>query len=484
MSQRREGFRTRRQLENLYNDNSDYSDNDNYDQYDYLDDYFRDDEDDYSLNEFIHPTIYKSTNNNPKYNFEFNNVNFDIFITNLNINKNDLDLKHNKKIFIGELPTINNLNLNLFQLNDLIEFQKITYAENKHEYFTKKKIFTLILESGGGVFGGFIRDHIIHDYGSILFYDFLEIENIYNGMNKLINILYCNKDIYPETYIERNTIFNDIDCIMNMNQFNILKNSLDSFDIKYEYYILNEFNKYMDIIDIKDQIKTFIPLWIYINNPFDIENLKDFPYSTNFKANLNFKKYKSCVFKLDILICRENILIKDALDNITSNSDFYCNSLYIYNYSLEINKNIAQNLKNQVFTSSFNDENKKNIDIFFKQKFYISDVIEIVKKQIFEKKAVSLNLEKRCQYRIDKMKLKGFNIIYFQSIFDEIYCKDEICLICRSEFLENTLNIKFKCCNSYFHRECLYDWINKKEIKKCFLCSKVVDFNLLKNILN
>ena len=50
---RREGFRTRRRLENLYNDNSDYSDDDNYDEDYYLDNYFRsdDDDDDYSLNQ-------------------------------------------------------------------------------------------------------------------------------------------------------------------------------------------------------------------------------------------------------------------------------------------------------------------------------------------------------------------------------------------------------------------------------------------------
>jgi len=425
----------------------------------------------------------KSISDNPKYDIKFNDVSIYYSITNFDINIKNLDLNNNKKMDFNDLPIINNLDI--IRYNNLLEERKKKYIENKHEYYTKKKIFNLILESGAGIFGGSIRDSIIHDYGSILFYDFLKSEDNYlsTSIYDSINILYCNNEFHKESFSDRNTIFNDIDCVMNMNHFNSFISTLDSFNIKYDYFIYNNFRKYIDIIDLENHILKYVILKIDINNPFDVNNIENFRRFNSLGTKFTFKKYNTCTFKLDIIICKDDVLVKDVLDKITSNSDFYCNSLYIYNNSLEINKNIAQNLKNISFISTFKDDNKKNIDIFFKEKIYISEVIEIIKEQIFEKKAISLNLEKKCQFRIDKMKLKGFNIVYSQSIFDEISCKNEICLLCRYEFLDDNPNIKFKCCNSYYHRDCLHDWISKKDIKKCFLCSKLIDYQMLKKFL-
>ena len=219
-----------------------------------------------------------------------------------------------------------------------------------------------------------------------------------------------------------------------------------------------------------------------MNNPFDIDNILHFGNFSNKLKKCSFNKYKLCSFKIDIILCKENLSIKNVIENITSNSDFFCNALYIYHFSLEINKNIAKYLKEFDFESLQTNEIKKNIDIFLKKKCYTSDVIQIIKKQIYQKEAVVLNLSKKSQMRKNKIISKGYKILYNQYVYDEIFCKDEICLLCRSDILEDKECIKFKCCNSFFHKECLSDWMKQKEINKCFVCSKSIDCKVLKNI--
>jgi hypothetical protein len=436
---------------------------------DYDNEYEYDSEDPYHNYEYK-----KSTSQNSKYNESFNNIYIDMdieyFDINLkeilkDININLLDNKINEK----DLPKIENENI--FQLNEIIENKKIVFFENRHEYLSKKKIIILILNSGGIIYGGCLRDCIRHDFGAKLYYHFTS-----DTCRVLDNLLYCDKDIHTLSYEDRNTIFNDIDTIMNMSVFKKFLLILDDLDIKYEYYIFNDFKKYIDLFDDKNQISKYIILKIKIDNLFDINNLKNYSsFYQNPNINVSFRSYKSCTIKIDILICQENISIKKVVEDMTLNSDFYCNSLFIFNNKLHINKEIAKNLKESSFESLYEDEIKRNIDIFLKEKLYNSEVINIVKKQIIEKKAIELNLSKKSDLRINKIKEKGFKIIAKQDIYEFIHCKDELCLLCRSEISEEIEIVKYKCCNSYFHQECLVEYIKKKEINKCFICSKSID---------
>ena len=414
----------------------------------------------------------ESISQKSQYNDSFNEIPINIDIQNFDINLKDMNIRLlDNKISELDLPLMKNQNI--LQLNDIIDNQKRLYVENKHEYLTKKKILVLLLNSGAAIFGGSIRDCITHDYGAILYYNFIP----YLGIDYL---LYCNKETNPESYEDRNTILNDIDTIMNMTVFETFLSILDDLKIKYHYYLFNNFKKYIDIIDNENEISKYIHLEIKIDNEFDINNLEKFSCSKFLERNLYFKSYKTCNIKIDILICKENIPIKKVVETITFNSDFYCNSLFIFNNKLQINKEIAKKLKEVLIESLYEDEIKRNIDIFLKEKLYNSEVINIVKKQIIEKKAISLNLSKKIELRINKIKAKGFRIICKQDIYDIIKCKDEICLICRSEISEEIEIVKYKCCNSYYHEECLVDYMNKKEINKCFVCSKSIDSKILK----
>ena len=326
----------------------------------------------------------ESISQKSQYSDYLNEINTNMDILNFDINLKDMNIhSSDNKINELDLPLIKNQNI--IQLNDLIENQKRLYVENRHEYLTKKKIVNLIINSGGAIYGGSLRDSITHDYGAILYYNFIP----YIDINYL---LYCNKDIHCESYEDRNTIFNDIDTIMNMEVFETFLLKLDDLKIKYHYYLYNDFKKYIDIIDNKNEISKYIHFEIKIDNLFDINNLENYSSFKFLGSNISFKSYKKCTIKIDILICNENVSIQNLVENITSNSDFYCNSLFIFNNKLQINKDIAKNLKEVLIESSYEDEIKKNIDIFLRERLYNSEVINIVKKQIIDKKAIPLNL--------------------------------------------------------------------------------------------
>jgi hypothetical protein len=472
-------------MNSLYNDMYDHSDHDSY----YSDyDRFLDNESNYSNDNYDKGnTIIHSKSTTSKYNHSLDNIEINPFIRNLYVttkdfkssnNENDKDNKNKEDLsFYGE-------NLNIVELNYFIEFEKKKYNENKHIYFTQKKIFTLLIESGAGIFGGFVRDYLIHKLGSNSFYDFMNNESSYLFEN--IPLFYCNEKFHPESYQNRNTISADIDTVMNMKCFESFLSTLDSFNIKYNYTISNNFKKYIHIINDQNQISKYIRFKIIIDNPFDINNFESFSNIKNIGNNISFKNYATSIIDIDILICKDEVSIKNTIENITSNSDFYCNSLYILNDTLSISKNISRNLKEFSFgiETLYQDNIRRNLDIFLKKNIYTKEVIEIVKKQIFEKKAICLNLSKKKEYRMSKIKSKGFTILVNHNIFEYVSCKDETCLLCRCDKLEGNKVIKFKCCNSFYHEECLVEYIKKVEIKKCLLCSKYIDGEMFKYIFN
>lgn len=475
-----------------YNNIYDNSDHDSYySDYDAVLDYQSDNESNYSNDNYDKgTTLIHSKSTTSKYNHSLDNIEINPFIRNLYVSPKDFKSSNNENNKENQnkenLSLMKELSedLNIVELNYFIEFEKKKYNENKHMYFTQKKIFTLLIESGAGIFGGFVRDYLIHKLGSNSFYDFMNNESSYLLEN--IPLFYCNEKFHPESYQNRNTISTDIDTVMNMKCFESFLSTLDSFNIKYNYTISNNFKKYIHIIDDQNQISKYIRFKIIIDNPFNINNFESFSNIKNIGNNISFKNYETSIIDIDILICKDEVSIKNTIENITSNSDFYCNSLYILNDTLSISKNVSRNLKEFSFgiETLYQDNIRRNLDIFLKKDIYTKEVIEIVKKQIFEKKAICLNLSKKKEYRMSKIKSKGFTILVNHNIFEYVSCKDETCLLCRCDKLEGNKVIKFKCCNSFYHEECLVEYIKKVEIKKCFLCSKYIDGEMLKYIFN
>jgi hypothetical protein len=76
------------------------------------------------------------------------------------------------------------------------------------EWVLKKKIASAITEVGGTLFGGYVRDAIIHDHGAKEFY-------AYKADAKKERLFYRRDSHHPESFKSRTTIPNDIDCVLD-----------------------------------------------------------------------------------------------------------------------------------------------------------------------------------------------------------------------------------------------------------------------------
>jgi len=445
-------------------------------------------DEDYRNNSTYHSSPSKISNYNIDFNyFPLNETikNYDMNIDIINrpylnnsVNLNNLDDSINLDDS-NELSNDHNSFYMKIKMDELINIEKKKYIDNKHEYFTKKKIFTLLNNCGAGIFGGSIRDSLLHDYGANKFYEYINGNVSY--LNNL-NLIYGDNKFHPESFTDRNLIFNDIDTVMNNDHFKLFLLELDLVSVCYDYTKYDNFEDYIDISNLENLVSSYITLNLTIESPYN-ENIANHKFVKNFGIKHFFKNFKRCYFKIDILLCNEGVPIKKVLDIITSNSDFYCNSLYLFNNKLEISEENAKKIKEKEYYSSYKDIIKRNIDVFLKKEIFKTYIINIVKIQILEKKAISLNLSKKTEKRISKMKIKNFKLIYNQYVYEYVIGDDNICILCRSEFddsntsLEEPMKaIKFKCCNSYYHKKCLIELCILNQYKNCIYCNKITDY--------
>lgn len=74
----------------------------------------------------------------------------------------------------------------------------------KERYMLLRAMEKILLRSGVTIFGGYVRDMIIHHNGANIFYQ-----------NGGCSNTYCDKDVHPESFKDRNTYPKDIDCFVS-----------------------------------------------------------------------------------------------------------------------------------------------------------------------------------------------------------------------------------------------------------------------------
>jgi len=376
------------------------------------------------------------------------------------------------------------------------------YIEKKFEYKIKKRIFEILQELGAGIFGGSIRDQILHESASKKFYQYYEkytndnmiviphnnnddnnIRYIYNKifLGKPVNITYCDKNFHSETYLDRNTIMNDIDCVINENLFERLIKHIEKIDNSIKIYTkkYNNFKNYIHIKDSSKIIKSYITIYISAINKFN--HIKHYlTFNECIDADLDLPIFKPIYFKIDIFIYDDSSNIFQALNLMSANSDYFCNSLYMINNRLSINDNIAKSIIRPNYESNITDIKKRCLDIFIKKHLYKEQIVKIIINQIYNRNAypVKCNIIGK---RILKMSSKNFKILDQYNFFDNVILHEEICILCRDNINSNNENIKLICCNSCYHQNCFKDIVyrHKYEIKRCYMCSTKINFKYI-----
>ena len=442
----------------------------------------------YPENRLIH---FIDNNDNSSSNSNSSNSNSNSNSSNSS-NSNDIDSLYfvgswNKSLKNASEEDINKIKQSIMQKinEDKIMQNRVDYHKNKINYFAKKEVFNILVDLNIGIFGGAIRDSFLHDYGAKKFYKYYHeyvedntfLVNLHQHklfIGKDICEVYADPDFHSISAFDRKVIINDFDTVMHESDVNRLIEYLDSETVSnFHINKNNNFSKYMNINDPLEMIESYwiISFYIEINKKF--ENIK-----------------------IDALICKDSCSIENVLNNISSMSDFFCNSIFLYNKTFKISEFIVDKLlttcsietienlenfpiSNKVYPiDSLYEEEKENINFHLKKRIYNKNIVEIVKEQIYEKKCYPIN-ELIMRKRLQKMDGKKFKFEIKLNYVESKIINDEVCLLCMDEINEEEKNIKLKCCNSNYHKKCFIELINhfkyKDKIIPCFVCTSKID---------
>lgn len=255
-----------------------------------------------------------------------------------------------------------------------------------------QEVAELAIKNGGIVFGGFVRDFILHEDAANKFFSEYDVSE------------YNNQKIAPHLS-DRFLVPSDIDVkFQNREQYICFKNELTQ---KMSYRITVGRGTYT-----MDMVSLFLSLEL---------KLQDQPFS--FATTLLRNQFKDCVkivpggqFKVDVIFSNEHTL------------DFECNGLVMDLDGIRIGSELGREI------SPFGKFRK----------------LEQVKSDILNKRAVCVSF---IQKRWEKMDLKDDDWEICGCLVHKIKkseCGEE-CIICH----EPNTRYKLSCCNARYHKECL-----------------------------
>lgn len=301
--------------------------------------------------------------------------------------------------------------------------------DSKNTWNVMKVLKQCIIDNNGIIFGGFVRDSIIHDHFSSAYYEKNAELSI---SDEEAQQLYANMLYMPET-LGRLVIPHDIDCFMVENDYNMFINGLKDnrltckavFDRTASEYI-NGFEKVGDDslrhrritvqVDVNHVLKELYALPIkFDRQPFEQQLFQVMPPP----------------IVVDVITSKHV-----RHDPYLTDVDFECNSLYITRHGLSICPTLSKGLS----------EYDKWIEI----NRIISDIISKVAIYMHPN-GTNQSIAKR----VDNLIERGWTIDDYlksiTSVSDGSY--EGHCIICH----ESVPGVHFKltCCDARYHGHCL-----------------------------
>jgi hypothetical protein len=113
--------------------------------------------------------------------------------------------------------------------NKILNNQHVTNMDDRHRlhWLLTRSFMETVAESGGVVFGGAVRDWILHDHNSKLFYRHFWAQPEYEGASdELVNEKFRDTSFHPES-VDRLVIPRDIDMVVRRSAFAKLTENLE-----------------------------------------------------------------------------------------------------------------------------------------------------------------------------------------------------------------------------------------------------------------
>jgi hypothetical protein len=311
-----------------------------------------------------------------------------------------------------------------------------------------KLVKNLIIENNGLIFGGFVRDSIIHDHFSTSYYKKNEESSVTDEEAKQ---KYTIVSYMPET-LGRLVVPNDIDCFMVQNDYNMFINSLKDHRLKCTVLFNRTASEYINGFEKVNE-----------------DSLKHRRIHVQVDVNHVIKELYALPIKFDRQPLEQQIvdLIPPAIvvDVITSlyprndpfltDLDFECNGLYMSKHGLSICSSLSKGL------SEYNKWVETNR--------IVNDIISRVAIYMHPD-GTNPNIAKRANKFIERgWKIEDF-LRCMTSVLEKDY--DGYCIICHENLPE--VHFKLTCCDARYHGHCLKRVVvevdNNPFKKECVMC--------------
>jgi hypothetical protein len=301
-----------------------------------------------------------------------------------------------------------------------------------------------VLDSGGYVFGGFVRDMIIHNRGANLFYRDTTVDDA----------AYSDASYHPQS-LDRLVLPRDIDCVFDCpSSFELFERKL-SVSSNFAFC-----RKRVNDAYLPESLKGFVHYQLFLS----------------FKIAPLFRSYleKEPVFKVDALVMEDDAipageigrtsLLRDASSPL-HRSDFECNSLVLFrSHCMDM---ISRN-------------NARGLDVVT----HNDDVQRIIQDTV-ARRAVFVSTDDACEHRVRSMLKKGYSLSTRTVAYhprqpqvdpDSNDLGDEaidICAICHEDMTAGEPFLKRNCCQGKYHAKCLMDVVSK--CTSCPMCRETFD---------
>jgi hypothetical protein len=312
-------------------------------------------------------------------------------------------------------------------------------SKNRDIWKVMSKIKKVILRNDGMIFGGFVRDSILHDHYAQLFYaEYAKMNEDQDDILMDLNTRYGDRTFLPETW-ERTTLPNDIDMyISEDNLENFYKDLKDNRMSIRKVFSRNPRN-YMPNFDSNDE--TILHHRIYVRPDLKpvFNELSKFPVDMTAVATALINVHTPKI-KIDIISSRGKVT-----EPFFGVIDFECNALYLTKHGINVSERLC-------FDSN---------DFLEKSRVMTRVIDEIIKKRTQFINPVN--------FRAAKLFNRGWCLYdeFITTIKDSAY--EGHCIICHDELPEH--HVKAQCCDCRFHPHCLVDNIMISNTNNnCIMC--------------
>lgn len=370
---------------------------------------------------------------------------------------------------------------NCFEREVLTKYD-LFHKQNFFIYKISKHIVEILMTTSNFlIYGGYLRDNILHDHMASKFYTRDSYPFLLNSSESFA--YYNDPKIDGDTSM-RTLVPKDIDIVFHtFDDFTDFEKKLKAKGYKIMTKFAENDGKYF-VDDPKDTLAQKERRKLFVTSNIGINDL------SQYDAKLISKDYVSCTVILDITIC----------DKYVPASDFLCNSLLLTSKGFIFRDHICAVERNFFY---------ENVTTAIKDHEIDTMTLKEIQRQIACMEAVISKKDYGCpridKHRMQKMITKGWQLIYRNPLgcLSQIKEKDEvdICMICRDDFEEVSNvpgfdrlydGVKFDCCQCGYHPKCLTKLFERNSpnlladhatryVYKCIQCSQksihIYDYN-------